>query len=206
MNLKSHFCSGCAALVLAAGTAGASSIVPIDLDLRVDSYLFSDVEMDVEEETFRLGDLPLGENPFGFPQIVPGAVVGDVVSFTATIQNPDPVDDQGFIYDCSIAGFDCIGDSAEITETSFSAASSQGINFDYFLAGGLNVGNNVLFSVGDPFNTFVFSEDPFVQFVWNGDMINFTVVRNNLAIVPLPATGVALLAALGLLINLRRRS
>ncbi|MEO0916298.1 MAG: hypothetical protein AAFY31_04855, partial [Pseudomonadota bacterium] len=104
------------------------------------------------------------------------------------------------------AGFDSIGDSAEITETSFIAASSQGINFDYFLAGGLNVGDNVIFSIGDPFNTFVFSEDPFVQFVWNGDMINFTVVRNNLAIVPLPATGVALLAALGLLINLRRRS
>ena len=206
MNLKSHFKSGCVALVMSVGAAGASSIVPIDLDLRVDSYVFSDVVMDVEEESFRLGDLPLGENPFGFPQIVPGAVVGDIVSFTATIQNPDPLDDQGFIYDCSIAGFDCIGDSAEITETSFSAASSQGVNIDYFLAGGLSVGDNVLFSIGDPFNAFIFSEDPFVQFVWQGDIIDFTVVRNNLAIVPLPATGLALLAALGLLVGLRRRT
>lgn len=187
---------------VSASTAEAYTIANIDLDLRLEKtgYEILKIYNDRDEVLYEYSFLDSLDNSWGIRPVHDlGYSIGQAYSFSASFGAEQ-------VSNCYLGSRSCTGAFGSTGEGFFSMGDAQALTSfpDFYLRGGTSVGDEVTLSTFEPVYYFD-SVDDDKYAVWSGDALVFSVVRNNITPVPLPAGLPLLFAAFGGLGLMARR-
>ena len=198
--------------------AGPVSAASLTLDMRVDSIGFTNVDVWEDYNSVLLDSYSFVEESddiWGMERAFSRFSLGDVVTLDLEY---DP--SSGSISDCSVGGYSCYGSTTfgRLNIDSFVTGDGEGSTDwdDFTFSGGVNIGDTVELGTYisysplkylDPSASGTSRTAPSPQAItWSSDYRYFTVVGSSLAPVPLPASVLFLVAAIGGLGVVRRLS
>jgi hypothetical protein len=206
-----------AAVFLLTSLAHASTVSSVNLTLRLESTGYSGLTLFDQNfnPTLDIGFLDSRDNVFG---IRPVEDFGFSIGGTYTLMATGHPADFGLATTCTFGAVDCRGTffstSGVGAQQTFWLGDGRGATLfrDFGLGGGTNVGDRVVLGSSDG-GLFIDYFNPsgvnFAYAGWSSEELVFTVVENNLAPIPLPASVLMLLSAiagLGAMRSLRRGS